>query len=129
MFVAPAAFWDIPNYAQMTAASEHAYLSNPFNALTSGGILSLLWCVLSLSGLALAVVRGARRGGDGRMRILLVWFLSVFGGIVIGVPILWQRYYLPLIPLCTALSAVAIAAIVDDLSRFFRQPRSAPEDK
>ena len=129
LFFAPIAFWDIPNYAQMTAASEHAYLSNPFNALTSGGILSLLWCVLSLSGLALAVVHGARGRGDGRMRILVIWFLFVFGGIVIGVPILWQRYYLPLIPICTALSAVAVAAIVNDLSRRIRQSRSGTSDK
>ncbi|MGD0174966.1 MAG: phospholipid carrier-dependent glycosyltransferase [Anaerolineales bacterium] len=129
LFLAPIAFWDIPNYAQITAGAEHAYLSNPLNALTSGGILSLLWGVLSLSGLALAVIRGARRGGDGRMRILVVWFLSVFGGIVIGVPILWQRYYLPLIPVCAALSAVSVAAVVNDLPRRIRKSQSAPMDK
>jgi 4-amino-4-deoxy-L-arabinose transferase-like glycosyltransferase len=129
LFFAPTAFWDIPNYAPITAAAEHAYLSNPINALTSGGILSLLWGVLSLSGLALAVVRGARWRGDGRVRILVIWFLSVFGGIMIGVPILWQRYYFPLIPICVAFSAVAIAAVVDDLSRRIRKSQSVPMDK
>jgi 4-amino-4-deoxy-L-arabinose transferase-like glycosyltransferase len=129
LFLAPIAFWDIPNYTQITAAAQQAYLSGPLNALTSGGILSLLWGVLSLSGLALAVIRGARRGGDGRMRILIVWFLSVFGGIVIGVPILWQRYYLPLIPVCAALSAAAVAAVVNDLSRRLRRSRSNTSEK
>jgi 4-amino-4-deoxy-L-arabinose transferase-like glycosyltransferase len=117
LFIAPLAFWDVPNYAQITADSQQAYLSNPLDTLTSGGILPLLWCVLSLGGLALALGRGARRGGDGRLRILIVWFLSVFGGIVFGVPILWQRYYLPLIPVCAALSAVAIAALVNRVRR------------
>jgi 4-amino-4-deoxy-L-arabinose transferase-like glycosyltransferase len=117
LFLAPLAFWDIPNYAQITAASQQVYLSNPLNGLTSGGILPLLWCALSIGGLALVLVRGARRGGDGRMRILIVWFLSVFGGIVIGVPILWQRYYLPLIPVCASFSAVAVVALVKSARR------------
>jgi 4-amino-4-deoxy-L-arabinose transferase-like glycosyltransferase len=113
LFLAPLAFWDIPNYAAVTAASQQAYISNPLNGLTSGGMLPLLWFVFSLGGLGWVLLRGARRGGDGRLRILLIWFLSVFGGIVVGLPILWQRYYLPLIPVCAALSAVAIAAIVN----------------
>jgi 4-amino-4-deoxy-L-arabinose transferase-like glycosyltransferase len=129
VFLAPLAFWDISNYAQITAAAQHAYLSNPWNGLTSGGILPLLWCAFSLGGLGWVFVRGARRGGDGRLRIIFVWFLSVFGGIVIGVPILWQRYYLPLIPVCAALSAVAIATIAERFARRIRKLRSATADK
>jgi 4-amino-4-deoxy-L-arabinose transferase-like glycosyltransferase len=129
LFLAPLAFWDIPNYAQITAASQRVYLSNPLNTLTSGGFLPLLWCVLSVGGLALAAIRGARRGGDGRLRILLVWFLSVFGGIVIGVPILWQRYYLPLVPVAAVFSALAMAAIAKNLVRRIRRSQSDSMEK
>jgi 4-amino-4-deoxy-L-arabinose transferase-like glycosyltransferase len=124
LFIAPLAFWDIPNYAQATAGSEQAYLSNPLNALTSGGILPLAGCVLTLFGLALVVARGMRRGADGRLRLLGVWFLSVLVGILAGVPILWQRYYLPLIPVCAALSAVAVAAIIDKWTQLARRKES-----
>jgi 4-amino-4-deoxy-L-arabinose transferase-like glycosyltransferase len=120
LFIAPLAFWDIPNYAQITAASEYSYLSNPINTITSGGILPPAWCVLSLAGLALVVARGVRRGSDGRLRVLGVWFLSVLAGILAGVPILWQRYYLPLIPVCAALSAVAVAGLTDIARRLLR---------
>ncbi len=129
LFLAPLAFWDVPNYATFTAASQQSYLSNPLNGLTSGGILPLLWLILSLGGLGLALLRGARRGGDVRLRILIIWFLSVFGGIVVGVPILWQRYYLPLIPVCAALSAVAIAAIAKDVTRRFWQSRPGKSEE
>jgi 4-amino-4-deoxy-L-arabinose transferase-like glycosyltransferase len=129
LFFAPPAFWDIPNYAQATAAAEQAYLSDPVNGLTSGGILPMLWCFFSLCGLALAIVRGARRRGDGRLRILVVWFLSVLGGILVGVPILWQRYYLPLVPVLVVFASLAVATIVNNLARRIRQLQSAPMDK
>ncbi len=126
LFFAAPAFWDIPNYAQITAASERAYLSNPLNSLTSGGALSLLWCILSLYGLALAIRRGARRGGDGRMRIAVIWFVSVLGGILIGVPILWQRYYLPLVPVFVVFASIAVSTIVKGLILRLRLSQSFP---
>jgi hypothetical protein len=84
----------------------------------------MLWCFFSLCGLALAILRGALRGGDGRLRILVVWFLSVLGGILVGVPILWQRYYFPLIPVCVALSAAAIAAFWKKALRLMIPPKN-----
>jgi 4-amino-4-deoxy-L-arabinose transferase-like glycosyltransferase len=89
----------------------------------------MLWCFFSLCGLALAIVRGARRRGDGRLRILVVWFLSVLGGILVGVPILWQRYYLPLVPVLVVFASLAVATIVNNLARRIRQLQSAPMDK
>lgn len=126
LFIAPLAFWDISNYAQATAAAEHTYLSSPINTLTSGGILPLAWCALSLIGLALVIARGLRRGADGSLRLLGVWFLSVFAGILAGVPILWQRYYLPLIPVCAALSAVAVTTLINIARRLLRPPKNSP---
>jgi predicted membrane protein len=129
LFFAPLGFWDIPNYAQITAASEGAYLSNPLNGLTSGTVLSILWCGLSLLGLVLAAARSMRRAGNGRMRILIVWFVSVVGGIVFEVPILWQRYYLPLIPVFVILASIAVSMIVQEVIRRIQQSRSASMDK
>jgi 4-amino-4-deoxy-L-arabinose transferase-like glycosyltransferase len=115
LFIAPPAFWDIPNYAAQTAAAERAYLSLPIHALTAGGILAALFAVLSLAGAALAIVRAVRKK-DPDVLLLLVWGASVLGGIWIGVPILWQRYYLPLIPVCCLFAALALGEIRDRMN-------------
>jgi 4-amino-4-deoxy-L-arabinose transferase-like glycosyltransferase len=127
LFIDPPAFWDISNYAGATAAAERAYLAQPLHALTAGGIGSLLFCVLTLSGLGLVAVRVFRRGSNPSWMILAVWFLSVLAGIVIEVPILWQRYYLPLVPLAAVFSAAAITAIVEKMVRLShdRHPRES----
>jgi hypothetical protein len=56
--------------------------------------------------------------------LLWIWTASVLIGILVGVPILWQRYYLPLIPVCAALSAIAIGTIIGkvrkELDRIYR---------
>jgi 4-amino-4-deoxy-L-arabinose transferase-like glycosyltransferase len=123
-FFAPPAFWDIPNYAKITAAAESAYLAQPLNALTGGGVLSFLFAVLFLYGLGVVIARGLKRGMDSSVWIATIWFLSVFAGIIAEVPILWQRYYLPLLPAAAALSAIAVGAIITkirkELDRIYR---------
>jgi hypothetical protein len=111
-FIAPPAIWDIPNYADITAAAEKAYLAQPLNSLTVRGTGSVLVVVLAFFGLGWAAVSGLRRDGDPARCIALLWFLVVSAGIVAGVPILWQRYYLPLIPAGAVLAAGAVGAII-----------------
>ena len=116
-FVAPPAFWDIPKYAASTAASENAYMAQPLHTLTASWAGGLLTTVLAFAGWIWAAVRALRRKADPPEWIAMVWLLSVFFGIVAGVPILWQRYYLPLIPAGAALSAAAIGALVDKIRK------------
>jgi 4-amino-4-deoxy-L-arabinose transferase-like glycosyltransferase len=116
-FVAPLAFWDIPNYASVTAAAEKAYLALPLHTLTAGRAGSLLSAVLTFFGLGWAVARSAARRTDTDRLVAPVWFLVVSFGITAGVPILWQRYYLPLIPAAAALSAGSIGAITTKLAQ------------
>jgi 4-amino-4-deoxy-L-arabinose transferase-like glycosyltransferase len=110
-FIAPPAFWDIPNYSEITAAAEKAYLAQPLHSLTTNPIGSLVSTVLALFGLGWAVARSNRRGEGSAWPVAPVWFVCVFFGIIAGVPILWQRYYLPLIPAAAALSAGAVGSI------------------
>jgi 4-amino-4-deoxy-L-arabinose transferase-like glycosyltransferase len=112
-FIAPPSFWEIPNYTGITAAAEQAYLARPWNTLTSGGIGPGISAVLALFGLGWAGWKGIRRHADGPLILAMIWFLSVFAGILVGVPILWQRYYLPLLPAGAALSAGAVGAMAD----------------
>lgn len=110
-FVAPPAVWEIPNYAAVTSAAEQAYFAQPLHGLTAGGIGSAVGAVLGLFGLGWGAVTCARKAPIPAQRIALLWFLAVFFGVVIGVPILWQRYYLPILPAGAALSAGAVGAI------------------
>ncbi len=41
-------------------------------------------------------------------------------GILIGIPILWQRYYLPLIPICAVLAVIFISETVKEIDRMYR---------
>ncbi|MBN1439656.1 MAG: phospholipid carrier-dependent glycosyltransferase [Anaerolineales bacterium] len=127
-FVAPPAFWEIPNYADATAAAERAYLALPLNALTAGAAGSGLAAGLALYGLGYAGVRVVRRRLDGAWIVALLWFLSVFAGIIAGIPILWQRYYLPLIPAGAALSAGAVGAVAAGIGREIRKRREPSRD-
>lgn len=111
LFIAPLAFWDIPNYAAQTAAAEQAYLLQPFAALTNGGLLSATFAVLVLTGLTVSILNISRKKKDPSWILLWIWFASVLAGILAGIPILWQRYFLPLIPVCVIFSAGAVGAI------------------
>jgi 4-amino-4-deoxy-L-arabinose transferase-like glycosyltransferase len=111
LFFAPLAIWDVPNYAAMTAAAGRAYLASPLNTLTSWGIVGAGSAVLVFGGLVFAAARVFRGKGGWSWAIALIWAGSVLAGILIGVPILWQRYYLPLIPVCAAFAALAVSAV------------------
>jgi hypothetical protein len=117
LYLAPLGFWDVPNYAAETAKAENTYLSNPLNGLTVGGILPLLGFVLGTAGIGVAVFRGVKEKTSWRIRLLCIWFLSVAIGIVIGLPIMWQRYYLPLIPPLILFAALAVSAIWEKIRR------------
>ncbi|MGB7539006.1 MAG: phospholipid carrier-dependent glycosyltransferase, partial [Anaerolineales bacterium] len=71
LFIAPLAFWEIPNYAAQTAAAERAYLAQPFNTLINGGLPSALFAVLVFAGLILSILRVFRKKTDSSW--VLLW--------------------------------------------------------
>ncbi len=70
-----------------------------------------MFAVLVFAGLIVAAVRLARKQADAGLILLAIWTASVLFGILLGVPILWQRYYLPLVPVCAALSAYTVGTV------------------
>jgi len=116
-FLAPPAYWEIPNYAAQTALAERMYAAGPLQMLTGGGLINGLWLLLSLTGLAV----GVRRLADPAVRrlwiVIWLWLILAGGGILAGVPILWQRFYLILIPPLTVFAGAAVSAGVGILQR------------
>jgi 4-amino-4-deoxy-L-arabinose transferase-like glycosyltransferase len=123
-FLAPPAFWDVPNYSGETAAVESAYLANPMFSLTAREPLPMLWLSLVLIGMTAGILRLARPERRGSMAVLWIWFLGVLAGILLEVPILWQRYYLPLIPVLAAWGGVGATTLIRRLIRFRRPVNS-----
>ncbi len=117
LFIAPIAFWEIPNYAMQTAEAGRAYLAQPFTTLINGGLISAVFAVLILTSLIVSILRVFRKRADSTWILLWIWAGSVLIGILAGIPILWQRYYLPLVPVCAALSAGAVGAIITKIKR------------
>jgi hypothetical protein len=127
LFLAPPQFAEAANYLSQTAASEAAYLANPANSLLRG-----LWGGAILFGLALlGIIQGVRaaRSSDAVQRravgvaLLATAFQSV--ALVLAVPLAFQRYVMPLVPLATLWCGVGVGSLVAELTRN-RRPTKGP---
>jgi len=109
VFVASPVFWEIPNYAAETAASEAAYMRGPIANLLRGPVWGSGMLAQALLGAAIGALLLFRRASKGELdaagaasrrdlALVLVWTLSTALGLLALVPFAWQRYYLPLVP-------------------------------
>lgn len=101
------------NYMSATAASEQHYLAIPGHNLLrnlSGGAASL---ILATLGFILCLVR-LRRAGPYEFRALnlaLLSTLALAAGLILFVPLTWQRYVIPLAPVTALWQGYAIARL------------------
>ncbi len=124
-YLAPLAYWDIPNYAAETAPAEKAYERNWLNTGlrfgTAGPRLAAGGALLAL-GVAGAVFAGLRfvRAGPATVEreawwgvlLLAVWTAATVAGLF-AFDIAWQRYYLPLLPLACLWAGYAVGVLAD----------------
>ena len=119
---APLAFWDVPNYADQTVLQEAAYLGRFWHPIFTSPVLGSLFLVLAIAGMLMAVIH--RSPQRVRMKLLWLWTASTVLGLLILIPIAWQRYYLPLAPLLPLWAAFALVQIFARV----RGQRSTPND-
>ncbi|MGH2522960.1 MAG: phospholipid carrier-dependent glycosyltransferase [Anaerolineales bacterium] len=100
-FFTPPAFEELTNYLSETAAEKATYLAMPGHNLlrefVGGGVI----LILMLFGLGLAglrVARASRLLRRGLILLLLTTFAQA-ASLIAAVPLPFQRYYLPLLPL------------------------------
>ena len=101
LYVLPLQFFEVGNYRAQTAEAEQTYLTVPghegLRGLAGGGLLLALTLV--------GMVRGGleiRRRGIARSRgMSLLWVATVCmgGALLLAVPLPFQRYSMPLLPL------------------------------
>lgn len=131
-YLAPLAYWDIPNYAAETAAAESRYQANPLHAglrfsapgprLAAGGVV----LGLGLAGVGFAVVGAVRSHRMGprvmpwSVLLALAWTAATAVGLF-SLNLAWQRYYLPLLPIACLWAGVGVAALARPLGHTARQ--------
>ena len=113
LFIAPPQLAESGNYAAETGSAAQAYLANPWNHLLRGLVGGGLLLALTLVGAGLAVWR-VRSTDPARRRdlgLVLLAMLLQAAGLWLAVPLPYQRYLLPLVPLACLWAAYGATAL------------------
>jgi hypothetical protein len=129
LFFSPPATADVGNYLDATRSADLAYLSNPlhqlFRGLVQGGVLfflSILGC--------LTAIPPAVHHRDGRTLSLAVFFLAGLASvlsIILLLPVPFQRYILPVVPITCIWAAIGLSQAGSALFRYIRSRSAASE--
>ncbi|HMK07799.1 MAG TPA: glycosyltransferase family 39 protein [Anaerolineales bacterium] len=127
LFFSPLQFAEAANYLAATAGNEASYLALPgqtlFRGLAGGAVL------LSLT--ILGVILGARKVGGAPPAARRALVLTLLGSaaqalaLVWAVPLAFQRYVMPLVPLVCLWCGLALSDLVELATRN-RRPESGP---
>jgi hypothetical protein len=116
LFLTPPAFAEVGNYLGDTRLAEQAYLANPFNNLSNGLIPGFLLLVFSFGGMVMGVLNLVRRKRAGKpMDLLLLTTFFQATGLLLTVPLPFQRYVIPLLPLALFWAAYAITSLGESI--------------
>ncbi len=121
-FIAAPQTEETGNYLAETSDSRQGYLSQPLNRWGRGYLSGGVLLILSLVGLILTIKQLPSQPEE-LLSNSLIWLLSTLGlSLVLLLPLPWQRYVVPLLPLSTYWIA---AALVIPLEAWRRNPPSS----
>lgn len=119
--IAPPMFSEVGNYRDKTSSEEASYLSNPGNNLWR----TPLFAGLSLGFFFLGILAAIRASilSDAMQRrelfLMLSALITVSIGLVLTVPLPWQRYSLPLIPLYSIFTGLGLTWLIENSRRIY----------
>jgi len=119
LFLTPPQFEEIGNYRAELAASVAHYLAIPGHTLLRGRTLGGLSFGLTTFGLIFGL-RSLRAGSGASTRPVALLLLSTAAlavSLYVGIPLPYQRYYLPLVPLICLWSGFALARFVREMKK------------
>lgn len=127
LYFAPLQFAEAANYMDQTAAAEAAYLAAPGHNLLrslSGGAVLL---GLGLLGLVTSIRGTVSPGGSRRAALLLgAATLVQAGALVAFVPLGFQRYWIPIVPLACLWAGHGLASLIGALKELrWRRSKTA----
>ena len=100
LFLSPPAFAESANYQANTAELEHKYLQNPLHRLMRNIPGGAALFILASFGIVSGLLQMHNFDTTGRRRHILLYSAGglVFAGLLIAVPLSWQRYVIPATP-------------------------------
>ncbi len=119
LFLAPPQFQEIGNYRAELDSSVARYLAIPGHALLRGRTLGGLSLGLTLAGLffGVATLRTGSRSVSRTSALLLISTAALALTLYIGIPLPYQRYYVPLVPLVSLWSAFAVIRLGREMKK------------
>jgi hypothetical protein len=128
-FILPPSFHEVGNYASWTGESEAAYLARPESALFRGMIGGTVSTILFIFGLAMGLL-SLRHGGFEQKKGLILFLAATifqFAGILLLIPLPWQRYVLPFVPFVCLWTAIGLARLGSLVYRSANPPSPLPQ--
>ena len=119
LFLAPPQFEEVGNYRAELASSVGRYLAVPGHTLLRGPILGGLILGLTLAGLIFGL-RSLRPGSGPSTRPVALLLLSTAAltvSLYVGIPLPYQRYYLPLVPFVCLWSGLALGSLGREMKK------------
>jgi hypothetical protein len=137
VYFAPLAFWDVPNYAAQTLPSELAYLAQPLHSgwhtasLATNMFVGGVIFGLTLAGIAFGALSMLRRANalapERRYALIIIgaWTAATLLGLL-SLNIIWQRYYLPLVPIVCVWAAYGASSLAQPFAELLAARKAPP---
>jgi hypothetical protein len=125
LFFTPPFFSEVGNYWEFTKAAEAQYLLSPSHQLWRNPISGVILFGLAILGMVVAV-RVSFHTGSAKRRLLLLYlfaFLALAVGIISMIPLPWQRYSIPLIPIITIFISLGFVWLIKNSRRIYSHGR------
>jgi hypothetical protein len=122
VYLRPPAVWDIPIYLDQLTPQAEAYFEQPLSQGSpfAGAVLA----GLSTAGLAASALRLARgRLGPAHRgeQVIWLWGAATLGLTLLAIPLDWQRYFLPLLPVACLFAALGVETLTVPLVPLIRR--------
>ena len=129
LYFSPLQFAEAGNYLRETAAAEAAYQAVPGNAMMRGILSGAPLLVMTLVGMIVAT-RSDWSAGDAPRRAVALALLATgvqAVALAVAVPLSFQRYSLPLVPLVCLWAGRGVAGLIEALKQS-RRPVTRPTE-
>jgi 4-amino-4-deoxy-L-arabinose transferase-like glycosyltransferase len=103
LYFTPLQFNEVGNYLAQTQSTEAAYLANPLNTLLRSFPAGMILFFLSIAGFIFACIKIVKNGltAEPGLSILILTTVLISLTIILTIPLSFQRYIIPLVPLTT----------------------------
>jgi len=125
LFFTPPFFSEVGNYRDYTEAAERLYRLSPGHQLWRNSISGVVLFGLAILGVVVAV-RVSFQSGNAKRRLLLLYLFTLLAlavGIIAMIPLPWQRYSIPLIPITTIFICLGIVWLIKNSRRIYSYGR------